>query len=476
MIVFPLRRSTIDTFELWDIPENERLHAYFTDLTRMAKQTRVLTHEREFYMLTGAEQADILSQCLQSMNQSLEGVLSDDNVVHLTTRRYIDITAKDGLPSEILRCETDQPISLEAPILEFVIPELAADTTFSSPDDFPYSQGEPLCMLHDPNDGRFLWVACDDVEGFDFIYNSPERQKTDGTVDLCRELASPNNQAWLEAVYDAAERANDSGEVAEIVREMLPELESRIGRTLPGAMFIFEGVVVVDNGTGDTSALPFQNETVVATGCDLHFIDGRWQLGVDVEVIDSNSDTVEGFVLPSRTYCTRLELVEQPEPDKDLIRTLTHIARRCHQTTHSPGFKRASLDKQHRLLDASIDHLDEIVREFAPTEENETISCLAKGYLCQPSEFVGIVDPVSLPYVTQKSSGTDDFFHMEGDVIGCGYPEIDLERQQPYKTPEDFPISKGEPMILIENTTTGMAYFVRARDVRRLSPTYSNPT
>lgn len=252
------------------------------------------------------------------------------------------------------------------------------------------------------------------------------------------------------------------------------------GTDLIGSICKVDGTIIIDDGEGDVVSLNSTNQTVIITGCRMHYTDSAWRFVIDIEYTDRNNQDNNGFIVPANPYCNSIQMthLESPESqhDKNLMRQLEIIAKNCHKITRSPKFKHADIATQHETLDKSIDELDALVARAFLNSAEDNVACLAKGYLCFPAEFQGKINPESIPYVQISPSNNLEPIEIEGDVIACGYPEINYERNTPYDTKIDFPISNGEPMIMIENTQKSLAYFIRLRDVLSLSPIHEHDT
>ena len=79
-------------------------------------------------------------------------------------------------------------------------------------------------------------------------------------------------------------------------------------------------------------------------------------------------------------------------------------------------------------------------------------------------------DIAELCHVTTINKPENQRTPINGTVAGLTVPEIlDNTRTKRFTGMKDFPLSKGEPMVIIENTEQNMVLFVPARSIKYLA-------
>lgn len=497
IFAFPLSKKTLCTFEVWDKPDDESedaLPLFITDFQKIATVIRSRTHMQDFYESDPDYQVGLLSEYLEAMNDDdALGAFNQEPIIYrMGVKKYFEVRHENGAPVIINEQTSNQPMPVTGEFCEAIIPELMTNSWFQTPDDFPISEGEPMLALTTPATDKIVWIPLQDIVTFEtnqisLVDTAHGKVDIPDGQDLLLALNRPNIFSWTQFQALEAETFTSSEELDERVLRLANEVDTLTGVDIDGQKIHFSGKLYTQQEDETYAARDVDKCVLYGATYDIRYIEGAWRFVVVVEyetddIVKDNDgtehpDTEIGYVIPQTPYCTELIVLARDYSceyaDNDLTEKFAWIAREARRLLYSREFSTSTLEQQLLMLDRSIAELDEIIQEYIPTEPNETVLCIAKGCMCIPLEYEGTFDSFELPYATAKNTTPEGIFTIEGNVIGHGYPEMNRERDTPYNTVTDFPVSNGEPMVMIENTTTGYAYLIRLGDVVQLRPTYA---
>ena len=147
------------------------------------------------------------------------------------------------------------------------------------------------------------------------------------------------------------------------------------------------------------------------------------------------------------------------EPDCDLIECLRSAASAAENLIKSDDFINADdIEEQQRMFDEeeAIDKaMSKLVYTFNNLYQGYQIRCTAKKCWTIPVDVYESYSPediASLPTATLEPG--KEMFEINGDVVEFFVPEM-IDRKEKIISAADFPLSRGQPMLRITDTSSG---------------------
>lgn len=207
----------------------------------------------------------------------------------------------------------------------------------------------------------------------------------------------------------------------------------------------------------------------------------RLALKVAIDADDPDSSNIV-YVVPTEEFLSQLEVIDESGDDSDeayynaVVGEFKEAANDAKKLLGKPRFKNGELNQQVAMLQEITLPLDENVRnilEWAPTHSR--ISCTTDEY------YVFGIDDAAKTYaeiaadchVSLQSGGNEHTFQIKGDEARVSVPELSDERETHFRGVKDFPLSGGQPMLIIRNTPQQCIYLIPAAKVTSISTTPS---
>lgn len=301
---FPFSKKSLAAFELWDLPESD-LPDYIVDLQRQANVVRAELNSSEFYDLDSAEQADLLDEQLDHMDETLQLYDSEESYYNVTAKHYYNLRFNDQAAPEISEQSSEREILLNYRKCRVVIPELLEKSSFSGPSDFPISHGEPMLLLSSPESSRAALVSLSDI----LMYELVERYQP-SSRNLLALLTDPKINSVLQLHASEAEFSNSFEEFEEVKASLNANLENLLGIDIEGRDLVFDGILHTPNGRAGYSMRYVQGKNVNSLGYDVRYIGDEWQV-----VLVVKHQEVKSYIIPRPPHSLGLEVLEESRFD-----------------------------------------------------------------------------------------------------------------------------------------------------------------
>lgn len=285
-----------------------------------------------------------------------------------------------------------------------------------------------------------------------------------------------DSENWVNSLQDEDERN-------EAIAEAISDLNGLLSETFAASTFFATGIFYY--AQPDSDDLIARHQSIMdgsAESFDIQFIDNKWRAVIPIEY-EVNGYSQLAYVVPGKPhteqltayYDTALDFSEN-EDDSDVIQSCLDAADATKHTVNSRAFKKASAHKQVQLLSGAVQPLKSELERLAL---NQFTTCLASNYFVVDSRWTAFscADIAELCYVNTLSLAEEDRVRISGTFIDTLIPELYEFEGKKIKGVKDFPLSKGEPMIIIENATAQKTYFIPARAIKLFQPhtQYADP-
>lgn len=317
---------------------------------------------------------------------------------------------------------------------------------------------------------------------------------TDGeTVDVLNQFFASEHimnamndiENWINAPFETdAERDEAIIEALEDISRLVPEEFFDYG-------FKFTGTAFYQDKNDNITAHLVMTEDAHTEGFDIVELEGKWRVVFPLMIDRADTPSITMpieqayatcYVLPYAPYTKRLasfETDDTPEflgRPEDLLDTCAEACKKTRRIIASKRFRTSRRDRQTELLKAGYADLIDMVARVAGQKYDEIVTCMANEYYvndmrfdsmrCQEIADMGKVDVSEIAPERRPA--------INGTVAAVAIPELRDVGNKPFRSLKDFPLSKGEPMIIIEDEPANKVYFIPARNLTYLAPITSD--
>ena len=301
---------------------------------------------------------------------------------------------------------------------------------------------------------------------------------TDEPVDIDINVIDIFNDDTIRRMIDYIEGTAYCSE--DDLAELINNLEKTIGDNFcQDGIFSGTGMLYRKESSGDIEG-ELTDFTLLSRGLDVLEIDGERRLVIALKDPNSPPDT-SLYIIPDTTHldqCVRKNAprVMEIEPDYDLIECLRSAASAAEKLIKSDDFINADdIEEQQRMFDEeeAIDKaMSKLVYTFDNLYQGHQIRCTAKKCWTIPVDVYESYSPediASLPTATLELG--KEMFEINGDVVEFFVPEM-IDRKEKIISAADFPLSRGQPMLRITDTSSGEPtyYLVPIDDFLSIAP------
>lgn len=220
---------------------------------------------------------------------------------------------------------------------------------------------------------------------------------------------------------------------------------------------------------------------------DIKIIDGEWRVVLPLQVpsgeqleydpddedADENElalDTI--YVIPDRDHMASLKVGEDPDSANiDLISEFKSCKELLEVLITMPPFLNATREKQVQMIDELLEPIRDLL-EVTLMRGNvfATFCCRSTSYRAikgserdRQSVFIA-----KKPLIHSKNPSVT--YDLEGSRAHVIVPEILDDESTPFQGRQDFPLSGGLPMLVIDNNDKNVSYYIPLADVISLIP------
>lgn len=435
----PLSPETLLQLDIEKPTPDEDPNDTFSYIMNQVREIGALRTKPSYQAASPSEQTTLEIKAVKDINQCLDAIANDNTVSIVTLHpelKYDDDTARGSIRA--------QNISVEIR------------------DNYPH----------------FLIIDTDS-----FVHAIPyggviDIEITDEPVDIEINVIDFFNDETIRNRIDYIESTTYCSE--DDLAELINNLEETIGDNFcQDGIFSGTGMLYRKESSGDIEG-EFADFTLLSRGLDVLEIDGERKLVITLKDPNSPPDT-SLYIIPDTTHLSQCIRRNAPramefEPDCDLIECLRSAASAAEKLIKSDDFINADdIEQQQRMFDEeeAIDTaISKLIYTFDNLYQGYQIRCTAKKCWAIPVDVYksySSKDIASLPTATLEPG--KEIFEINGDAVEFFVPEM-IDRKEKIISAADFPLSRGQPMLRITDTSSGEPtyYLVPIDDFLSIAP------
>ena len=418
----PLSPETLLQLDIENPTPDEDPNDTFSYIMNQVREIGALRTKPSYQAASPSEQTTLEIKAVKDINQCLDAIANDNTVSIVTLHpelKYDDDTARGSIRA--------QNISVK---IRDNYPHFLIIDTDSFVHAIPYGGVIDIEITDEPVDI--------DINVIDFFNDETIRNRID----------------YIESTTYCSE---------DDLAELIKDLEKTIGDNfLQDGIFSGTGMLYRKESSGDIEG-EFADFTLLSRGLDVLEIDGERKLVIALKDPNSPPDT-SLYIIPDTIHLDRCIRKNAPramelEPDYDLIECLRSAASAAEKLIKSDDFINADdIEQQQRMLDEeeAIDKaMSKLVYTFDNLYQGYQIRYTAKKCWAIPVDVYESYSPediASLPTAILEPG--KEIFEINGDVVEFFVPEM-IDRKEKITSAADFPLSRGQPMLRITDTSSG---------------------
>ena len=435
----PLSPETLLQLDVEKPTPDEGPNDTFSYIISRVREIGALRTKPSYQAASPSEQSILETNAVEDVNQHLNTIVNDNTVSIVTL--HPELKYDDGTTRSSIRA---QNISVEIR------------------DNYPH----------------FLIIDTDS-----FVHAIPyggviDIEITDEPVDIDINVIDIFNDETIRRMIDYIEGTAYCSE--DDLAELINNLEKTIGDNFcQDGIFSGTGMLYRKESSGDIEG-ELTDFTLLSRGLDVLEIDGERRLVIALKDPNSPPDT-SLYIIPDAIHLDRCIRKNAPramelEPDYDLIECLRSAANAAEKLIKSDDFINADdIEEQQRMFDKeeAIDKaISKLVYTFDNLYQGYQIRCTAKKCWAIPVDVYESYSPediASLPAAILEPG--KEMFEINGDVVEFFVPEM-IDRKEKIISAADFPLSRGQPMLRITDTSSGEPtyYLVPIDDFLSIAP------
>lgn len=310
--------------------------------------------------------------------------------------------------------------------------------------------------------------------------NSPELASAHITDILNLFRSTDLNDAVNAAEYHI-NNAYDDDERNQAIIEAVSDIDAMLPESLISSEFYAQGTIFYAQ-VDDEELIPKTGNIIDGNieGVDIQLIDGKWRVVLPIEYEQQGLPQL-AYVVPFRSHTTTLEAyytlpsdAEQLSDEEAMVQDLNSYAQHTSSIIMGKRFKKASRQRQVQLLQQAMEPLQSTIERIRCDSPSEAVVCLAASYYAVDSRLTSITwsDIAELAYVNTPDLPEHQRTPLEGRLVTADIPELSDIADSKFNGLADFPLSQGEPMVVVEDAARQIVYFIPAQSVKLLTPRY----
>ena len=340
---------------------------------------------------------------------------------------------------------------------------------------FTWRDDRPVLEMFDIKN-RFA-TFCVDMK--DVLDMAPiDKEEIGASIDLFETVFNDDFQetAWQLATdlsyVDKSEFDEVSREYAQILNDQLPEFSAT--RLYGISTVEFTGFALVPDATKNNE---LQYEFMDISGA---CIDGMCFVSYHDEFYAAIEVTIDGepedfpkkvYVIPDRDKIIRLEGFDgEAEELKMAVNELHKIANFASEVVNDECFYKLPLNEQLDVLSQYECAARNVIQDISRAREFKC-ECVVSAYRCLPGDLLNAVSWNDVPLEEVNSREYVEKFALCADNLVVWNPEIndrpDIDGR--ILSVSELPLSRGEPVLIVNNAEENKYYLVRCSDVISLS-------
>ena len=340
---------------------------------------------------------------------------------------------------------------------------------------FTWRDDRPVLEMFDIKN-RFA-TFCVDMK--DVLDMAPiDKEEIGASIDLFETVFNDDFQetAWQLATdlsyVDESEFDEVSREYAQILNDQLSEFSAT---KLYGISTVgFTGFALVPDSTKNNE---LQYEFMDISGacidgmCFISYHD-KFYAAIEVTIDGESGDfSKKVYVIPDRDKIIRLEGFDgEAEELKMAVNELHKIANFASEVVNGECFYKLPLDEQLDVLSQYECAARNVIQDISRVREFKG-ECVVSAYRCLPGDLLNAVSWNDVPLEEVNSHEYVEKFALCADNLVVWNPEIndrpDIDGR--ILSVSELPLSRGEPVLIVNNAEENKYYLVRCSDVISLS-------
>ena len=335
---------------------------------------------------------------------------------------------------------------------------------------FTWRDDRPVLEMFDIKN-RFATFCVDMKDVLDMV--SIDKEEIGASIDLFETVFNDDFQetAWQLATdisyVDKSEFDEVSREYTQILNDHLSEFPEVVDVSLTG-------FALAPDATKNNE---LQYEFMDISGacidgmCFVSYHD-KFYAAIEMTIDDESGGFPKKiYVMPDRDKIIRLEGFDgEAEELKMAVNELHKIANFASEVVNDECFYKLPLDEQLDVLSQYECAARNVIQDISRAREFKG-ECVVSAYRCLPGDLLNAVSWNDVPLEEVSSHEYVEKFALRADNLAIWNPEIndrpDIDGR--ILSVSELPLSRGEPMLIVNNAEENKYYLVRCSDVISLS-------
>lgn len=335
---------------------------------------------------------------------------------------------------------------------------------------FTWHDDRPVLEMFDIKN-RFA-TFCVDMK--DVLDMAPiDKEEIGASIDLFETVFNDNFQetAWQLATdlsyVDESELDEVSREYTQILNDQLSEFPEFVDVSLTGF------ALAPDATKNNELQYEFMDISgaCIDGACFVSYHD-KFYAAIEVTIDGESGDFPKKiYAIPDRDKIIRLEGFDgEAEELKMAVNELHKIANFASEVVNDECFYKLPLDEQLDVLSQYECAARNVIQDISRVREFKG-KCVVSAYRCLPGDLLNAVSWNDVPLEEASSHEYVEEFALRADNLAIWNPEIndrpDIDGR--ILSVSELPISRGEPVLIVNNAEENKYYLVRCSDVISLS-------
>ena len=335
---------------------------------------------------------------------------------------------------------------------------------------FTWRDDRPVLEMFDIKN-RFATFCVDMKDVLDM--SSIDKEEIGASIDLFETVFNDDFQetAWQLATdlsyVDKSEFDEVSREYAQILNDQLSEFPEFVDVSLTGF------ALAPDATKNNELQYEFMDISgaCIDGACFVSYHD-KFYAALEVTIDDESGDfSKKVYVIPDRDKIIRLEGFDgEAEELKMAVNELHKIANFASEVVNDECFYKLPLDEQLDVLSQYECAARNVIQDISRVREFKG-ECVVSAYRCLPGDLLNAVSWNDVPLEEVNSREYVEQFALRADNLAIWNPEINDRPGIDGRilSVSELPISRGEPVLIVNNAEENKYYLVRCSDVISLS-------
>lgn len=335
---------------------------------------------------------------------------------------------------------------------------------------FTWRDDRPVLEMFDIKN-RFVTFCVDVKDVLDIA--SIDKEEIGASIDLFETVF---NDDFQEIAWQLATDLSyvDKSEFDEVSREYTQILNDQLSEFPEFVDVGFTGFALAPDATKNNE---LQYEFMDISGacidgmCFVSYHD-KFYAALEVTIDDESGDfSKKVYVIPDRDKIIRLERFDgEAEELKMAVNELHKIANFASEVVNDECFYKLPLNEQLDVLSQYECAARNVIQDISRAREFKG-ECVVSAYRCLPGDLLNAVSWNDVPLEEVNSHEYVEEFALRTDNLVVWNPEINDRPDVDGRilSVSELPISRGEPVLIVNNAEENKYYLVRCSDVISLS-------